>query len=95
LLSVVNARTPSHRSEVSPAQRARRANQGADDLPHDEEAERSVLGALLLELSLSLSSLGLRPDEFYAPQHQFIAEEIDALVTVTRQRPTGLTAGEP
>jgi replicative DNA helicase len=45
--------------------------------PHNEEAEASVLGAILLtEQALDgvLLEIGLRPDHFYRPRHQRIFE---------------------
>ena len=43
--------------------------------PHNEEAEASVLGAILLtEQALDgvLLEVGLKPDHFYRPRHQLI-----------------------
>ena len=43
--------------------------------PHNEEAEASVLGAILMtEQALDgvLLEVGLRPDHFYRPRHQLV-----------------------
>jgi replicative DNA helicase len=50
--------------------------------PHNEEAEASVLGAILLtEQALDgvLLEIGLRPDHFYRPRHQRIFEAMISL----------------
>ncbi|HWM36586.1 MAG TPA: DnaB-like helicase N-terminal domain-containing protein, partial [Streptomyces sp.] len=47
--------------------------------PHNEEAEASVLGAILLtEQALDgvLLEIGLRPDHFYRPRHQRIFQSM-------------------
>ncbi|PLA28126.1 replicative DNA helicase [Corynebacterium coyleae] len=45
--------------------------------PHDERAERSVLGAMLLNPDVILDVAdGLRPDDFYHPAHQLIYQAI-------------------
>ena len=58
-------------------------NRGRKDLkeyrqpPHDERAERSVLGAMLLNPDVILDVAdGLRPDDFYHPAHQLIYQAI-------------------
>ena len=56
--------------------RRRSPNAGAGSVPpHNEEAEASVLGAILLtEQALDgvLLEVGLRPEDFYRPRHQLI-----------------------
>lgn len=44
--------------------------------PHDLEAERSVLGAMLLapQVRAGLSELGLRAGHFYRPEHRAVFE---------------------
>ena len=58
-------------------------NRGSDELqeyrtpPHDELAERSVIGAMLLNPDVILDvAEGLRPDDFYFPAHQLIYQAI-------------------
>jgi replicative DNA helicase len=51
------------------------SSQGGSVPPHNEEAEASVLGAILLtEQALDgvLLEVGLRPEDFYRPRHQLI-----------------------
>jgi replicative DNA helicase len=72
--------------------------------PHNEEAEASVLGAILLtEQALDgvFLEVGLRPDDFYRPRHQLIfgamvrlkekaaPEAVDALTVSEELRRTG------
>jgi replicative DNA helicase len=72
--------------------------------PHNEEAEASVLGAILLtEQALDgvLLEVGLRPEDFYRPRHQLIframirlkekaePEAVDALTVAEDLRRTG------
>src|ERR671919_233833 len=74
--------------------------------PHNEEAEASVLGAILLtEQALDgvLLEVGLRPDHFYRPRHQLIFsaiedvlhDEMDKLVELSKKdaRLTGVASG--
>ena len=45
--------------------------------PHDLEAEKSVLGAILIDPSaINLVFEFLRPEHFYSPEHQLIFSEI-------------------
>ncbi len=42
-------------------------------LPHNAEAERAILGAIILDNSLVNQSIELlRPDDFYVRAHQFV-----------------------
>lgn len=47
-------------------------------LPHSEEAERAVLGAVLLKPEV-LADLGLEPEHFYPEKHQVIFEAMQHL----------------
>jgi len=50
--------------------------------PHNVEAESSLLGALLLspDAIVAVAELGLVPDDFYKPAHQFTYDAIRTLV---------------
>jgi replicative DNA helicase len=66
----------------------RRSRGGAGRVPpHNVEAEASLLGALLLspDAIASVAELGVGPDDFYKPAHQFIYDAVRTLVS----------AGEP
>jgi replicative DNA helicase len=66
----------------------RRPRGGAGRVPpHNVEAESSLLGALLLSSDAigAVAEMGLGPDDFYKPAHQFIYDAIRTL----------MSAGEP
>ena len=54
----------------------------ADDiraLPHDPEAEKAALGAVLLKAAAMDDLAALRPDDFFMPIHRLIFEAMRAL----------------
>ena len=62
----------------------RRSRGGAGRVPpHNVEAEASLLGALLLspDAIASVAELGVGPDDFYKPAHQFIFDAVRTLVS--------------
>src|SRR6476619_2666748 len=62
----------------------RRSRGGAGRVPpHNVEAEASLLGALLLspDAIASVAELGVGPDDFYKPAHQFIYDAVRTLVS--------------
>ncbi|MGP6175406.1 replicative DNA helicase [Corynebacterium sp. A21] len=70
------------------------------DLPHDEVAEQSVLGAMILKTSAIIDAVNIvKTGDFYAPKHQAIFQaimdmfsdgtEIDAVLLATRLTKTG------
>jgi replicative DNA helicase len=62
----------------------RRSRGGAGRVPpHNVEAEASLLGALLLspDAIASVAELGVGPEDFYKPAHQFIYDAVRTLVS--------------
>ena len=62
----------------------RRSRGGAGRVPpHNVEAEESLLGAMLLspDAIASVAELGVGPDDFYKPAHQFIFDAMRTLVS--------------
>ncbi|MBX9921598.1 MAG: replicative DNA helicase, partial [Mycolicibacterium frederiksbergense] len=66
--------------EERPARAAARADDSADYgrlPPHDESAEQSVLGAMMLSKDAIADVLeALRPGDFYKPRHQIVFDAI-------------------